>query len=236
MTLRFWAIIAVAILLPAFAATFRPAAPDASRETLAEIQELTAALDAYRARYGEYPPDFSDWNVVTAHVRRVLPDYQGPIPVGLTPPQALVFWLSGFAEGDDPFALTGRRTPLFSFDPARLVLQDDGEVYLPPGTKAGGLPYYYFDSRTYCPAGSRGAVGKSAVPYAAELGEQGIPARWVNGESFQIVAAGTDGRFGQSPGFKLFPGRTGWSPYDDDNLANFYDRTLGAATVIAGRH
>ncbi len=234
MTLRFWAIVAVVLALCA-SASFTPARTDWSRETLVEIQHLSAALDAYRDRYGEYPPDFADPALVAAHIRRILPAYEGPVPGGLTAPQALVFWLGGFAEGDDPFALCGHREPFFDFDPARLVIQDDGEVYLPPGTRSVGQPYYYFNHQTYGDWASSGAVGTRAVPYAAEIEERGIPATWVNRESFQIIAAGADGRFGQSPGFKQFPARVGWSPFDDDNLANFYDRTLGSVAILSRR-
>ncbi|MDO5554122.1 MAG: prepilin-type N-terminal cleavage/methylation domain-containing protein [Planctomycetia bacterium] len=39
----------------------------------AEIQQLSMALDAYKAKYGEYPPDFSDGQAVMRHVKKRWP-------------------------------------------------------------------------------------------------------------------------------------------------------------------
>lgn len=38
-----------------------------------EVESLTNAIEEYRSKYGDYPPDFSDWNVVQRHYRKAFP-------------------------------------------------------------------------------------------------------------------------------------------------------------------
>lgn len=237
MILRIWAPVALLAALSVGALTWPKHRGDYSVETLTEIQKLSAALELYRDRYGEYPPDFADENLVVEHVHRIMPDYRGPMPMGMTAPQALVFWLSGFSdEPGEPFGIKGNREPLFDFDRERVVVQDNGEVYLPPGARPFEQPYYYHDSRTYLAVASSGAIAARSVPYVAQMGGDGAPARWVNGDSFQVIAAGHDGHFGQPGSYKTFPDATGWTEYDGDNLANFYDRPIGAAKSLDSSH
>lgn len=42
---------------------------------LAQMTQLSSALDQYKAKYGEYPPDFSDTDAVMRHVRKRWPRY-----------------------------------------------------------------------------------------------------------------------------------------------------------------
>jgi type II secretory pathway pseudopilin PulG len=38
-----------------------------------EIKSLEEAVEKYQLQYGDYPPDFSDWNVVQRHYRKTFP-------------------------------------------------------------------------------------------------------------------------------------------------------------------
>ncbi len=115
-----------------------------------EVDNIDAALKAYKEKYGSYPPcDLTNPAtnlVLRQHVARVFPRYNltnltsdlpqaGVHAIDFRPDQALVFWLQGFSpDVANPFITPdGRRivagmpdmtkstiTPLFSFDPTRL--------------------------------------------------------------------------------------------------------------------
>ncbi len=88
-----------------------------------EVTSLAQAMEAYKERMGEYPPDFSDPNAVQAHIARVFPQCSTYYPPYLTvgslttaagtnsfnPSTALYFWLAGpngngfSADPTDPF-------------------------------------------------------------------------------------------------------------------------------------
>ncbi len=58
------------IAIPAVTSALRTAREAAIR---LEIDVLGQALDAYQLKYGEYPPDFSDWTQVERHFRKAFP-------------------------------------------------------------------------------------------------------------------------------------------------------------------
>ncbi len=84
-----------------------------------EINQLASAVDAYKAKYTDYPPDFSSRPIVERHIRKAFPsisskefalaqtffwveptdstsaDYYRSF---LDPAEALVFWLGGFSS------------------------------------------------------------------------------------------------------------------------------------------
>ena len=78
-----------------------------------EIKQLESAVEAYREKYGDYPPDFSDFSVVERHVRKVWPriaqnEFNAFVAVAwpnginqpsiVDPAEALAFWLGGFSN------------------------------------------------------------------------------------------------------------------------------------------
>lgn len=94
-----------------------------------EVQSLADAVEKYRTKYGEYPPDGADWRIVETHLRKAFPnilqseinllnpslpasatirnDYAGRV---MDPAEALVFFLGGFSsDGQKPF--TGKGGP-----------------------------------------------------------------------------------------------------------------------------
>lgn len=163
----------------------------------------------------------------------------------LDPAETLVFWLGGIpnpmAENKlagfradvtspfldpqnmvinaaDPNTLTGRTTPVFPFQPSRLVDRDrDGWwEYLPAGARESDLgpPLVYFDNLVYplgvcypqtgpggfTPVADQQALATNAstwgavAPYANEPAVPNVrPLTWQKSQAFQIVSAGLDG-------------------------------------------
>lgn len=108
------------------------------RAQTAEIASIASAVEAYRNKYGDYPPDGSSWPVVEAHLRKAFPnilitelnmlnpanfavnayvrndnDLTGSHPLGgrvFDSAEALVFFLGGFSN-DPQRPLTGPGGP-----------------------------------------------------------------------------------------------------------------------------
>lgn len=148
---------------------------------------------------------------------------------------ALVFWLagmpdekgrlSGFSKDPaDPFAgpstVASRIGPLYEFDPNRIYIKPNGEIYryYPHGMSPGaGKPYVYFRAETsqdryyaYCSdADSKKKVKtwtdetdnvkiiNCAKPYWDDTTKY-----WVKTDSFQILCCGMDGKFGKENIYK----------------------------------
>jgi prepilin-type N-terminal cleavage/methylation domain-containing protein len=109
------------------------------RAQKAEIENLASAVERYREKYGDYPPDGSSWPVMEAHLRKAFPnilitelnllnpanatnnayvrndnDTTGTHPLGgrvMDPAEALVFFLGGFSS-DPQRPLSGPGGPL----------------------------------------------------------------------------------------------------------------------------
>jgi prepilin-type N-terminal cleavage/methylation domain-containing protein len=112
--------------------------------TVLEIQNLKNAIEGYKQKFGDYPPDGSNAVVFQRHIRVAFPrvatqeianlnlwilDSHNLAVTKLDAAEALVFFLGGFS--DDPrFPFTGKGGPLtgnrslglFEFDPARLSI------------------------------------------------------------------------------------------------------------------
>ncbi len=81
-----------------------------------EIKQLESAVEAYREKYGDYPPDFSNKLIVERHVRKIWPriaqnefdlfwrtvwvnpNDNSNHQTYVDPAEALVFWLGGFSD------------------------------------------------------------------------------------------------------------------------------------------
>jgi prepilin-type N-terminal cleavage/methylation domain-containing protein len=63
--------ILMGIAIPAITAALRTARESSVRT---EVETLSQAIEAYKLKYGDYPPDFFDWNVVVRHYRKAFPD------------------------------------------------------------------------------------------------------------------------------------------------------------------
>ena len=100
----------------------------------AECATFDQGIEAYRLKYGDYPPDFSDFNLARRHYKKIFPDIltseltllQNMISSGgtlqpslINPAEALVFAVGGFSSNQQqpftgsggPFALITGATP-----------------------------------------------------------------------------------------------------------------------------
>lgn len=141
-----------------------------------------------------------------------------------------------------------RTRPLFDVDPKRLVDKDgDGfPEYLPADKSAA--PIVYFVSGQYAssatlpetfPAISTDQTGQGsyaanwgyAAPYANRKPTAVADAdAWKNPQGIQLIAAGTDGKYGPATpptAFRLIP--SSLSKEEGDNLTNFHSSNLGSA-------
>jgi prepilin-type N-terminal cleavage/methylation domain-containing protein len=147
--------------------------------------------------------------------------------------QALVFYLGGIPNPtanqtlgftNDPAnpANIGKGSPIgpfFQFEPSRLRREANGFFsYLDPY----GSPYAYFANYAPNAYQDTDCAGLGLIPYKVSA------TQYVNPDTFQIVSAGPDKKFG--------PGGTVWSPQsgtgDDatrDNLTNFSRSHLASA-------
>lgn len=88
-----------------------------------DVQTLANAVDQYKNKYGDYPPDGTDATIFTRHCRKLFPN-MAPSELALViagsncstrpsggvmdPPEALVFFLGGFSKDSvHPFTGTG---------------------------------------------------------------------------------------------------------------------------------
>lgn len=88
------------IAIPAITGALRAARVGAIRT---EVENLNQAVEAYKLKYGDYPPDFSSWAVVQSHYRKIFPD------IALSE-LTLLHRLCDNLEDDDPNQLTATTT------------------------------------------------------------------------------------------------------------------------------
>jgi prepilin-type N-terminal cleavage/methylation domain-containing protein len=265
--------ILTAILVPTIGMAIRTAKNSAMA---VELDQLAGAIEQYKAKVRDYPPDFTNAKAVTNHLARAYPRSNranvaawgsstyadGRKPANLDPAEAIVFWLSLVKNNPrNPLTGTGDEVSYFPFDPTRLVdLDGDGwQEYVPK--HAPGAPYVYFDGRVvsgaYAYSGasySNSDVGvirpfRSNTPIDARDNNRTRPqtaannTQWMKPDTFQILSAGLDNRFGMDNRdasnnlvFKQFPTPNYYivadpnreDTDDNDNLSNFGDgRTIG---------
>lgn len=111
-----------------------------------ECQAVASAVEAYRTKYEDYPPDGADPTLMVRHLRKAFPNIAAteialltgsfPLPSGnplvasasltgsaMDPSEALVFFLGGFSN-DPVFPFSGKGGPLLIMDnssPAKQV-------------------------------------------------------------------------------------------------------------------
>lgn len=218
-----------------------------------ETNQLESAIEAYKAQYGDYPPDFSNAIVVNSHLKKLFPRHK-ETPLKITqltqeidPSEALVYWLGGglFDNPEYPLSGPGQPKKFFDFKTDRLVnYNNDVDIYPQYVPKYGDqkIPYVYFDSRTYGivsftpPTGTQGV----ARPYLADAGtDQALDIFvWEEPTKFQIVAAGLDGHYGDLPPgatgtppgkpYKQYPSGVYYTKQDRDNVTSFAEGDLEA--------
>ncbi|MGC4003934.1 MAG: prepilin-type N-terminal cleavage/methylation domain-containing protein [Pirellulales bacterium] len=221
--------ILAALITPAAIAALRAAQRAAIK---AEIEAMHGGIEAYRNKYGSYPP--SNSAQLKAHLKQVFPnanttDIDG-MPSSLTPAEILVLCLKGWGT-DKRNPLNGTdRDNFFTFKPDQLVSTTNGQSYTAP--KALNSFYVYFNTSRYQKSNSSDSftvpsgngTGGPVYPY---LTATGTPNTYVNPQSFQIICAGLDGDFGAGSNQKIYPTGTNYAGGDNDNLTNFSANQLG---------
>ena len=117
-----------------------------------EVVTISDAVEKYRSKYGDYPPDGSNAVLATRHIRKIFPQISATELSILSPPlvnsvsggvmdapEALVFFLGGFS--DDPiYPFSGTGGPLFLFDSSGTHVNSAGVRFDGQGTStvAGG--------------------------------------------------------------------------------------------------
>jgi len=223
------------------AAAVQVVASAKSARILAEIGQLDLALKAYKQKFGDYPPDFTDPDAVKRHLARAFPlcpasNYPTEI-FNNDPSTALAFWLGGMPTGSggmlngfsanprNPFdASASRLGPYFDFDPNRLYDVGGARQYYPPGvplgsTSRGYAPYLYFRARPVNGAwGYSDSQNWQGVKPMRDTRRTGSESPWVNPKTFQIRAAGLDAKFGYGV---MFPTGEDYTDEQMDDLGNF---------------
>jgi prepilin-type N-terminal cleavage/methylation domain-containing protein len=130
--------ILMAIAIPAISRALQRGREAAIRT---EVESLNQSVEAYKLKYGDYPPDFFDWNLAVRHYRKIFPDINvselnilrdqcavqtqvdanQPVvahdPSRIDRAEALVWALGGFSS-DPQFPFTGQGGPLTPIVPA----------------------------------------------------------------------------------------------------------------------
>ncbi len=143
-----------------------------------EVKQLESAIEAYREKHGDYPPDFSNKAIVERHIRKVWPRindaevatvwqifWVNPNNAAnqesyVDPAEALVFWLGGFSN-DPRRPFTGNGGPFV------LV---NGNVRLNENRNKG--PFDFNDSRLTMQAaagGGRMSTDENTLPRDSQL-------------------------------------------------------------------
>lgn len=102
-----------------------------------EVTNISSAIELYKQKYGDYPPDGSNWSLVERHIRKAFPravateltvlqaacGQTGSTPGSMNRAEALVFFLGGFSVDPQhpftgpggPFVLVGG-SPVYNTD------------------------------------------------------------------------------------------------------------------------
>jgi prepilin-type N-terminal cleavage/methylation domain-containing protein len=141
----------IALLMALFTGAVMWAVNAARRTRMSvEISALQDAIEKYKTKVGDYPPNFRDASAVIRHIRTRYPkiaasEFTAVIDMTTTPPsirpamqldegESLVFWLAGTRNDPIyPFGLTGGQQSAmqtyYEFDQRRLVDLDPNPVY-----------------------------------------------------------------------------------------------------------
>jgi len=183
-----------------------------------EIDMLHQAIMQYKNEYGSFPPAVDidaagNPGRVNKHIQRIFPRVPAAFLLNnlvagqMAPVNALVGWLRGYSDDPtNPMGIVsgsggGQSLPgvtkkkLFDFDEARVMALAAGAQFAPPNKP--GSPYIYIDSGSY-------ANGSLPVPVQRDPKTN----KPFNADTFQIICAGRDEKFG-----------------NDDDLSNFWPGT-----------
>lgn len=213
----------------------------------AEIQELERAVNAFKSRFGRYPPSRYIPNDPTtqATMRSLFPRADPTVfpRTAMEGQECLVFFLGGrqrtaagvrTCQGFSPnptnpmSALQSGEQPIGPF----FQFQSDR---LQPGPSGMFVYYDTYRLQPYAFFSSGGSYNMYNPDDCQSLGVKAFreAVTFVNPETFQVISAGRNGRFGRNgswrrdnPGFDNPDYVDGGAGFDD--IANFHPQRLGA--------
>lgn len=142
------------LTIPAIAAVMKRAR---QASMTAELSLIEQGVSSYNTKYKDYPPDFSNWNIVRDHYLKIFPDIADSeltllfrlcddfadndpnqltttanvfVPAQMNRAEALVWSLGGFSS-DPQFPFTGEGGPLKILDPTGLRTDPANVEYNP---------------------------------------------------------------------------------------------------------
>ncbi len=220
-----------------------------------ELKELEMALQAYKERFGEYPPDFAgnatqNEALFRRHIRKAFPRCDATTISSLwtsvgqhqRPETSLAFWLGGVDDGNgnpigfsanpmNPFdaTTTSRIGPFFEkFDPERLLHVQAGVWrYYPTVEARQDSPPDSAKAIRYYRAENGSYAGKGSIPFKDSRIPKGTDYEWINPRSLQIISPGLMGRaFVDSGANPVFPAGINYEEWHLEMLSNFTDGTM----------
>ncbi|MDO4584646.1 MAG: type II secretion system protein [Planctomycetia bacterium] len=159
-----------------------------------EISQLELALNAYKAEFGEYPPDGTNSTDVANHIQRCYPNATTTSTwCTVNPSTALVVFLGPRnADPKNPFGSNpyseniSLTKPFFEFDETRL----ENNAYKPRGCTT-----YYLYRKAKLSKG-KGYYPSYSEAYAYMYLDNDGNKKWYNDTTFQIISSGLDNDFG----------------------------------------
>jgi prepilin-type N-terminal cleavage/methylation domain-containing protein len=211
-------IIIIAILAAiAVPAVMRATATAQNARIKSEIDMLHMAIQQYKNEYGSFPPcaDVPS-GAILKHVSRIFPRMPAAnmnvgLPTAMQPNTAIYLWLSGYNTDDPTNPFVGTAKKMFDFDTSRV---SSNQFHVPSKPSS---PYIYIDSAHYplydstatSPAGPFGGIYYSHRTATKTVPNFVTPTQpYANPDSFQILCAGRDEKFGT-----------------DDDMSNFWPGT-----------
>jgi len=185
-----------------------------------DMYNLTQGLEEFWRQFGDYPPDFHDAKATEAFLRQTFPacpreNY--PDLSNQSPASALYFWLTGpkgkgfSANPKNPFDDGPRRIgPFCQFKPLQLR-EVHGTMQYFPLCNLTGAPYVYFR------ADRDGYDSHPGFPPARPYRDS-RDGSWINSDSYQILCAGQDGKYGNGC---HYPSGDDYDLANHDDITNF---------------
>jgi hypothetical protein len=214
-------IIIIAILAAiAVPAVMRATASAQNARIKTEIDMLHQAIMLYKNEYGSFPPCIDlPSGTVDKHVRRIFPRMSGSVDPtttsGIRPDTSLFMWGSGYNTDNptNPLA-AGPHKKFFDFDTSLVTSNQYAAPSKPnsPYIYIDAAHYAFYDATATAPAGPFGGIYYShRVPAkAAPKNFSDTNQPYANPDTFQIICAGRDEKFGT-----------------DDDMSNFWPGTRG---------
>jgi prepilin-type N-terminal cleavage/methylation domain-containing protein len=222
-----------------------------------EIEMIAQAVERYREKYGDYPPDGSSWPIMEAHLRKAFPNilnselnmlnpanaaangyirndnYVGSHPFGgrvMDPAESLVFFLGGFSS-DPQRPLSGPGGPF----------KLNGTVYIYNTQRENGFFEFKTNRLTLQESGVSNdeeiygeGVGNDLLPVFVGAGpsiaQGGVPTVYFDNRSYQLYNLSINMSF-----FNFYtPGPTSSANCARPFLSNETDTSYAGPTPSAG--